>query len=297
MENQTFTTGKSIVQSSQLFKDSRLATNFNSVNKTTSENPDDYVYIDKETWNEIEQKIKFMIDDLETLNQANKKLEESLQNARSEKNKLVFDHNTRIKNLEAGYEARIDALSKQTIDRSKLKQLSEDNRRLREELADVKAQNEDLTKLNDMLEENSEKDRKNWVEYQRMTDSKYKETLNSLLKEKEFLKSKMQSERQIITENTKSAYKAEKKISSSKMLVFETQNEFLETELAYYKKKVNDLESDKKFMESKIENYQNQLKIIMECVANLEQKFGIKESKIITDSQFETLKHSINFHV
>lgn len=297
MESQPFTLGRSIVQTSQLFKDSKLIANFNSTNKPASENPDNYVYIDKETWNDIELKIKLMIDDLDALNNTNKKLEESLENARSERNKLIFNYETQMKTLKVNYEAKLDTTVKNSVHTKNMNELIAENQKLVAEIKDLRNQNDDLLKLNEILENNSERDRKAWYVYQKLTESKFNSTLSSLVKEKEFLKNKMQSEKQIITDNVKTAYKTERKINSSKMMVFETQNEFLETELTYYKKKVNDLENDKKFMESKIENYQKQLKVIIECVTNLEQKFGMKESKLITDSQFETLKHSINFQL
>lgn len=296
MENQSFIAGRSLIQASQLFKDSKLG-NFNSVHRAQSENPDDYVYIDKHTWGEIEAKIKLMIDDLDHLSQTNKKLEEALDSSRSERNRLIFNHDVQIKALKSAHENKVDAVAKESTDARSMKGLKDQVSRLARELEELKLQNDDMSRLNNMLEENSEKDRKAWSEYQRLSESKYREALGSLVKERDHLRNKVQSERQVITENVQSAYKAEKKISCSKMLVLEKQSEFLGAELSYHKKKVTDLENDKRFLESKIDSYQKQLQVVMDCVSGLEQRFALKESKLITDSQFETLKHSINFNL
>ena len=199
----------------------------------------------------------------------------------------AFAPHMSVAHTQAAYPAEADARAAKT--------LKDSVGRLSAELTELRAQNDDLLELNNMLEVNSEKDRQTLAEYQRISESKHREALAALEKERETFQGKMQSERAIIKETAQSAYKTEKRISSSKLLVFEKQNEMLGAELAYYKKKVGDLEGDKRFLEDKIENYQKQLQIVVECVSGLEQRFALKESKLITDSQFETLKHSINF--
>ena len=131
----------------------------------------------------------------------------------------------------------------------------------------------------------------------KLSESQLKETLERLEKERDMIKIKFQSERHLITENVKSELQNENKLSNGKLMLFKKQNEFLETELKYYKKKVKDGEEDRRIMEDKIENYQGQLKIIMDCVNGLEEKFAVNESKLINDSNFEQLKHSINFNI
>lgn len=247
-------------------KDSRFHNSFVSAKMGSMVNPDDFVCVDKETWNDIETKIKLMITDLEALNKENKKLKESLSKTDRNKEEIV-----------EGYLKEIRVLKKK--------------------IDSFQRVNKQMLNLNRKLEDNVDKDRLAWQQFQRLSETRLIECKEAFEREKEELTVKFQSERMIVTDNRLNSFEKEKKINSGRVLLLEKQNEFLEAELAYYKKKAKDADEDRRMMENKAENYQGQLKGIMESINGLEEKFKGDESKIMSDSVFETLKTSINFNV
>ena len=282
---------------SGIMQKSEFTNSFASFKRGSLVNAEDYVVLDKETWADIEDKIKFMIADLETLNKENKKLESALNKTKADKNEIVSTYNAKIRGMKKDFDQKVKELNEDKKEDDKWEKLVKENERLNKENKVLEKQNKQILSLNDKLERNIEKDRRAWLEYQKLSESQLKETLERLEKERDMIKIKFQSERHLITENVKSELQNENKLSNGKLMLFKKQNEFLETELKYYKKKVKDGEEDRRIMEDKIENYQGQLKIIMDCVNGLEEKFAVNESKLINDSNFEQLKHSINFNI
>ena len=284
------------LQSSEFLKDSKFTNSFTSFKKASVANPDDYICIDKDTWNDVEEKVKYMISDLELLTKENKRLEEALTLNQKENNQTISSLNSKISVLRKELQDKEELINNEKADKARLTVLEKENESLSVKTNKLEMQIKGLIKLNERLERDIEKDRTEWKEYQKLSEIELQETRERLEKEKEEIEIKFRSERQFITQSVKKKVKKDSRLSLGKMLVIEKQNEILESELSYYKNKLNDASKDRELMEKRVESYREQLKIILDCIYNLEEKYRLTESDIIKDNGFEKLKEQIRFN-
>ena len=237
-----------------------------------------------------------MISDLELLTKENKRLEEALTLNQKENNQTISSLNSKISVLRKELQDKEELINNEKADKARLTVLEKENESLSVKTNKLEMQIKGLIKLNERLERDIEKDRTEWKEYQKLSEIELQETRERLEKEKEEIEIKFRSERQFITQSVKKKVKKDSRLSLGKMLVIEKQNEILESELSYYKNKLNDASKDREMMEKRVESYREQLKIILDCIYNLEEKYRLTESDIIKDNGFEKLKEQIRFN-